>query len=108
MKRLGLLVLICFWSLIGHAEAQEIIPLQPLIDQTKANGELILDAAIYEGNVVISKPITIKGKKGRLSKEIRRVMSSKSEVTLLYWIHFQWKEAEWTEVRMKNIRQSVS
>ncbi|WP_339253021.1 nitrous oxide reductase family maturation protein NosD [Sporosarcina sp. FSL W8-0480] len=68
MKRLGLLVLICFWSLIGHAEAQEIIPLQPLIDQTKANGELILDAAIYEGNVVISKPITIKGKKGTVIK----------------------------------------
>ena len=35
--------------------------LQELIDQTPSNGTLLLEDKTYRGNVVISKPITIKG-----------------------------------------------
>lgn len=35
--------------------------LQQLIDQTPAHGELVLKEQVYEGNVVISKPLTIRG-----------------------------------------------
>lgn len=39
------------------------VSLQKLIDETPINGELKLDGQTYEGNIVITKPITITGKK---------------------------------------------
>ncbi|MEH7443284.1 nitrous oxide reductase family maturation protein NosD [Bacillus sp. JJ1122] len=40
------------------------VSLQKLIDETPINGELKLEAQTYEGNIVITKPITMIGKKG--------------------------------------------
>jgi nitrous oxidase accessory protein len=40
------------------------VSLQKLIDATPINGELKLDSQKYEGNIVITKPIAIIGKKG--------------------------------------------
>ncbi|MCP8971012.1 nitrous oxide reductase family maturation protein NosD [Ectobacillus ponti] len=38
--------------------------LQQLIDETPAGGTLLLESGTYEGNISITKPITIKGKAG--------------------------------------------
>lgn len=40
------------------------VSLQQLIEETPINGELILENKQYEGNIEITKPITIIGKKG--------------------------------------------
>ncbi|MDQ0215625.1 nitrous oxidase accessory protein [Oikeobacillus pervagus] len=51
--------------LIGALDASaESNPLQELIDGTPKGGELKLEAKTYNGNIVINKPLTIKGKKG--------------------------------------------
>lgn len=46
------------------ASAAEEKSLQQLIDETPADGELKLDSKIYQGNISITKPITITGQKG--------------------------------------------
>ncbi|WP_262175739.1 nitrous oxide reductase family maturation protein NosD [Saccharococcus sp. Marseille-Q5394] len=68
MKRSIIVSLLGFLLLSGHADAQEAENLQQLIDKTPAGSVLELEAATYEGNVVITKPITIKGKKGTVIK----------------------------------------
>ncbi|MCP5066391.1 MAG: nitrous oxide reductase family maturation protein NosD [bacterium] len=43
------------------ADAEELRPLQELVDATPAGGELQLEAGIYAGPVVVRKPISIDG-----------------------------------------------
>ncbi|MFS0576075.1 nitrous oxide reductase family maturation protein NosD [Sporosarcina sp. 179-K 3D1 HS] len=56
-------LLLVFGLFMGNAEAAEK-GLQQLIDETPANGILELESTTYEGNVTITKPITLIGKKG--------------------------------------------
>lgn len=64
MKKIIYLSFISFLFLTGQADAQDVGNLQQLIDETPIGGVLELEDATYEGNVVLTKPITIKGKKG--------------------------------------------
>jgi len=43
------------------ASAEELIPLQPLIDRAKPNATILLKPGRYRGNVVITKPLTLAG-----------------------------------------------
>ncbi|MTW87596.1 nitrous oxide reductase family maturation protein NosD [Virgibacillus dakarensis] len=65
MKK-GLLSTVVMISLFIFAPnvSAESNPLQQLIDETPNNGELKLEAKTYNGNIVIDKALTIKGKKG--------------------------------------------
>lgn len=58
-----LLVLACSFFLIKPVLADET-DLQQLIDDVPEGGVLELEATTYTGNIVISKPMTIKGKEG--------------------------------------------
>lgn len=62
---IGLFIGISFLLLLPPSTFAEI-PLQQLIDETPENGVLELKAKKYEGNITITKPITIKGKKGTI------------------------------------------
>lgn len=53
-----------FCALLSAASVQASSDLQRLVDQTAEGGVLTLPAAAYEGNVVIDKPITLRGEEG--------------------------------------------
>jgi nitrous oxidase accessory protein len=63
MKRLLILFVgIGFWILFTLPVSADV-SLQQLIDETPINGELVLENKQYDGNIEITKPITIIGKK---------------------------------------------
>lgn len=62
-----LLSVIWLFIFVPHVFAVEN-ELQTLIDETPANGELQLEAKTYEGNILITKPITIIGQEGTVIK----------------------------------------
>ncbi|MFG6115878.1 nitrous oxide reductase family maturation protein NosD [Halobacillus sp. MO56] len=61
---IGLLLAVCLWLLPGVAAANGSNEIQNLIEETPAGGELILEKKTYKGNVLITKPMTVKGKNG--------------------------------------------
>lgn len=61
MRHMLVIVLACALVLIGWSASSAEISLQQLIDQTEVNGTLQLEGKTYHGNIIITKPITIRG-----------------------------------------------
>ncbi len=66
MKRMITGITLIIMAILGaqSVQAAETNELQELIDNTPEKGVLELEAKTYEGNVVIKKPMTMKGQKG--------------------------------------------
>ncbi|WP_070121383.1 nitrous oxide reductase family maturation protein NosD [Bacillus marinisedimentorum] len=85
MKKLisAMIVLLAAFGFGTAANAEA--DLQQLIDETSAGEVLLLDAKEYAGNVIISRPITIKGKKGTVIRgsEAGNVLAVEADGTVL-------------------------
>lgn len=66
MKRMITGITLIIMAILGaqSVQAAETNELQELIDNTPEKGVLEIEAKTYEGNVVIKKPMTMKGQKG--------------------------------------------
>jgi len=65
MKKLSIFLMTCMFMFLWAPSAfAESNTLQSLIDETKEGDTLELEAKVYEGNIVIDKPMTIIGQEG--------------------------------------------
>ncbi|RKD24412.1 hypothetical protein BEP19_08460 [Ammoniphilus oxalaticus] len=55
-------LLLCVWLVGGYADAQVVTDLQERIDAAEIGATLLLEPGVYEGNVILTKPLTLKGK----------------------------------------------
>ncbi len=91
MKKFSSIMIVLLVSFGFATAANAEADLQQLIDETPAGGELILEAKEYAGNVIISRPITITGKKGTVIRgsEAGNVLAVEADGTVLQQLYIK-------------------
>ncbi|HLS20098.1 MAG TPA: nitrous oxide reductase family maturation protein NosD [Bacillota bacterium] len=89
MKKHPFILIIIMMLMAVPQVFAETNPLQQLIDETEAGETLELDATTYEGNIRITKPLTIIGQKGTVIKgdETDNVIEIDSDDVTLEQLH---------------------